>query len=234
MCIGGVCGCFLLTAALALDRRPHRPSRRTVLAVNLQLALHMRLMHACILSLAAQGGRAHLSKLFARHVRNTISKHRAVAQRGGDPDQLRDIQVGSGLTTDACAHALHATMQCLHPCMHACMHSEHLMHANTMRQLHDRMCLLRAMRQRATAATPCCTKPKAEVSHRHPLPPCLLPRRTCLSSSRTGGRWTSSRRAARTPPGRRCVRTGGAVTVLASMACYDVQLTFLWLRRPAL
>ena len=41
-----------------------------------------------------QGGRAHLSKLFARHVRNTISKHRTVAQRGGDPDQLRDIQVG--------------------------------------------------------------------------------------------------------------------------------------------
>ncbi|KAI8465435.1 MAG: Nup93/Nic96-domain-containing protein [Monoraphidium minutum] len=39
-----------------------------------------------------QGGRAHLSKLFARHVRNTISKHRAVAQRGGDPDKLRDIQ----------------------------------------------------------------------------------------------------------------------------------------------
>ncbi|KIZ06517.1 hypothetical protein MNEG_1431 [Monoraphidium neglectum] len=37
-----------------------------------------------------QGGRAHLSKLFARHVRNTISKHRAVAQRGGDPDQMRD------------------------------------------------------------------------------------------------------------------------------------------------
>jgi len=44
-----------------------------------------------------QGGRAHLSKLFARHVRNTISKHRAVAQRGGDPDQMRDIQVwGAG------------------------------------------------------------------------------------------------------------------------------------------
>lgn len=42
---------------------------------------------------ANQGGRAHLSKLFARHVRNTISKHRAVAQRGGDPDQMRDIQV---------------------------------------------------------------------------------------------------------------------------------------------
>jgi hypothetical protein len=39
-----------------------------------------------------QGGRAHLSKLFARHVRNTISKHRAVAQRGGDPDQMRDVQ----------------------------------------------------------------------------------------------------------------------------------------------
>jgi hypothetical protein len=58
-----------------------------------------------------QGGRAHLSKLFARHVRNTISKHRAVAQRGGDPDQLRDIQVGrlGRLAGGAVASCLTAT-----------------------------------------------------------------------------------------------------------------------------
>eukprot|EP00879_Flechtneria_rotunda_P017063 GHRR01017870.1.p1 GENE.GHRR01017870.1~~GHRR01017870.1.p1 ORF type:complete len:730 (+),score=267.93 GHRR01017870.1:831-3020(+) len=39
-----------------------------------------------------QGGRNHLQAGFAVHMRGVISRHRSAAQRGADPDQLRDVQ----------------------------------------------------------------------------------------------------------------------------------------------
>lgn len=45
-------------------------------------------MGACVL----QGGRQHLEAGFANHMTGVISRHRSTAQRGADPDPLRDVQ----------------------------------------------------------------------------------------------------------------------------------------------
>ncbi|WIA20104.1 hypothetical protein OEZ85_005959 [Tetradesmus obliquus] len=39
-----------------------------------------------------QGGRNHLQSGFAAHMRSVVSRHRSTAQRGADPDPLRDVQ----------------------------------------------------------------------------------------------------------------------------------------------
>jgi hypothetical protein len=39
-----------------------------------------------------QGGRNHLQSGFAAHMRGVVSRHRSTAQRGADPDPLRDVQ----------------------------------------------------------------------------------------------------------------------------------------------
>jgi hypothetical protein len=42
--------------------------------------------------LRLQGGRNHLQSGFAAHMRGVVSRHRSTAQRGADPDPLRDVQ----------------------------------------------------------------------------------------------------------------------------------------------
>ena len=39
-----------------------------------------------------QGARQNLERGFASHLRGIISRHRVTAARGGDPDQLKDVQ----------------------------------------------------------------------------------------------------------------------------------------------
>jgi hypothetical protein len=42
-----------------------------------------------------QGARIHLQQGFHRFMLNQISRNRSAAQRGADPDPLRDVQVGA-------------------------------------------------------------------------------------------------------------------------------------------
>lgn len=47
---------------------------------------------SCLYRCFPQGCRKHLEAGFANHMTSVISRHRSTAQRGADPDPLRDVQ----------------------------------------------------------------------------------------------------------------------------------------------
>jgi hypothetical protein len=50
---------------------------------------------------AAQGARRHLQAGFQQYMLGQINRNRGAAQRGADPDPLRDVQV-TGLVLSGC------------------------------------------------------------------------------------------------------------------------------------
>ena len=47
---------------------------------------------AHILLPPVQGARKHLERGHAQHTRNTVLRHKVQAERGADPEQLREVQ----------------------------------------------------------------------------------------------------------------------------------------------
>lgn len=61
-------------------------------ANGLHVAVHCA--HApCTLRVFVQGAREHLQAGFVRYMRAQVNRNRSAAQRGADPDPLRDVQV---------------------------------------------------------------------------------------------------------------------------------------------
>lgn len=49
--------------------------------------------NTCCVVVALQGARGHLQAGFLRFMHGQVSRNRSAAQRGADPDPLRDVQV---------------------------------------------------------------------------------------------------------------------------------------------